>query len=50
MMVCRELIYRIYEPEPVNEYLQGLISSKNIFGLLIFALIRIRIGKRLNGI
>ncbi len=24
----RELIYRIYEPEPVNEYLQGLISSK----------------------
>ncbi len=24
----RELIYRIYEPEPVHEYLQGIISSK----------------------
>ena len=24
----RELVYRIYDPEPVNEYLQGLISSK----------------------
>ena len=24
----RELIYRIYDPEPVNEYLQRLISSK----------------------
>ncbi len=24
----RELIYRIYDPEPVNEYLQGLIASK----------------------
>ena len=24
----RELIYRIYDPEPVHEYLQGLISSK----------------------
>ncbi len=24
----RELIYRVYDPEPVNEYLRGLISSK----------------------
>ncbi len=24
----RELIYRIYDPEPVHEHLQGLISSK----------------------
>ncbi len=25
----RELIYRLYDPEPANEYLQRLISSKN---------------------
>ncbi len=25
----QELIYRVYDPEPVNEYLQGVISSKN---------------------
>ena len=24
----REIIFRIYDPEPANEYLQGLISSK----------------------